>query len=242
MISAGMLRRCSAEFIGTFAYVFFGCGTRLVEGNGHSIISRLVIYFTFGLTLFVATYALSHISAAPFNPALVFGLALARRFPWRYVWPYWIAQVSGGIFASFLHFLLIPDQAIAGGYAATIPAVDDARAMGIECLITFLLTIVFMASVTERRVQRAVRGLATGLTVTLCGLFAAPLTGGSMNPARSLAPALFAGGQALAHVWVYWVGPLLGAVLGAIVYEQLRGGEEHATEALEHIFRTMKRL
>lgn len=90
-----MLRRYGAEFLGTFAYVFFGCGVKIVQGNNEDAASRFLIYLTFGLTLFTMSFALSHISAAPFNPAITFGLALVRRFPWRYVWPYWLAQVMG---------------------------------------------------------------------------------------------------------------------------------------------------
>lgn len=241
LMNAEMLRRYGAEFLGTCAYVFFGCGARLVEGNGTTIVSRLVVYFTFGFVLFVMTYALGHISGAPFNPAVVVGLAVARRFPWRYVWPYWLAQIGGALAASALHFILLPDRAIAGHYGATIPAVGLGQAVGIEAIITFFLMLVSMAASTERRVNRAAVGLATGLTITLGGLFAGPLTGGSMNPARSLAPALFAGGIALTDVWIYWVGPLLGAILGAVVFERLRGGEEYALEVPEGIFRSIKR-
>ena len=93
-----------------------------------------------------------------------------------------------------------------------------------------------MAAATDRRVNRALAGLVIGVAVALGGWFAGPLTGGSMNPARSLAPALFAGGKALADVWIYWVGPLLGAILGAVVYEVLRGGEEHAVEIPVGVF------
>lgn len=231
-----MLRRYGAEFVGTCAYVFFGCGTRILEGNGTTITSRLTVYLAFGFTLFIMTYALSHISAAPFNPAVVVGLAIARRFPWRYVWPYWIAQVGGALAASTLHFLFLPDRAATGLYGATIPTVGIWQAVGIETIITFFLMVVVMASATDRRVNRAAIGLATGLTITLSGLFAGPLTGGSMNPARSLAPALFTGGKALAVVWIYWVGPLLGAILGALLYEALRGDQKHAMEAPEGIF------
>ena len=235
-----MLRRYGAEFLGTFSYVFFGCGTRILMGNGGDVASRLAIYLTFGLTLFAMTYALSHISAAPFNPAITLGLAVAHRFPWRYVWPYWIAQVSGALVASAVHFILLPKRAAAAQYGATIPALGAGQAVGVEALITFFLMLVAMSSVTDRRVNRAAIGLATGFTITLAGLFAGPLTGGSMNPARSLAPALFAGGSALENVWIYWVGPILGAVLGAIVYEALRGGEEHAMEAPEGVFSGLK--
>jgi MIP family channel proteins len=241
-MSGEMLRRYGAEFIGTFAYVFFGCGARILQGASQDASNRLLIYLTFGLTLFIMTYALSHISGAPFNPAITFGLAVARRFPWRYVLPYWFAQIAGALAASITHAFLLPDQARAVAYGATIPTVDAGRAVVIEGLITFFLMLVSMSTATDRRVNRGVVGLATGLTITLTGLFASPLTGGSLNSARSLAPALLAEGSALANVWIYWVGPLAGSLLGALVYEALRGGEVHAQETPEGIFKAVKRL
>jgi MIP family channel proteins len=236
-----MLRRYGAEFLGMFAYVFFGCGARIVIGYGADLSGRLVIYLIFGFTLFTMTYALSHISAAPFNPAVTFGLAVARRFPWRYVLPYWLAQVVGALAASSMHLLLFPQKALSTELGATIPNVGPLQAVVIEAILTFFLMLVSMSSATDRRVNRGIVGLATGLIITLGGLFAAPLTGGSMNPARSFAPALLAGGQALATVWIYWVGPLVGTTAGALVYEALRGGEEYAMEAPEGIFHGLKR-
>jgi MIP family channel proteins len=235
-MNATMLRRYGAEVVGTFAYVFFGCGAKIVQGNDQGGMSRLLIYLTFGLSLFAMTYALSHISAAPFNPAITLGLAVTRRFPWRYVVPYWLSQVCGALLASAAHWFLLPRLASQNNYGATIPTIGTWQALGIEAIITFFLMLVAMSTATERRVNRAVVGLATGLTVAIAGFFAGPLTGGSMNPARSLAPALFAGGLALQDVWIYWVGPLSGAVAGALLYEVLRGDESYAVEAPEHIF------
>jgi MIP family channel proteins len=241
MFSSIMWRRYLAEFIGTFAYVFLGCGARIVSATTSDVPSRLLIYFTFGFTMMVMVYALRHISAAPFNPAVVFGLALARRFPWKYVLPYWIAQIAGAIAASFIHFLLIPEQASKGHYGATIPFIGPGKAVVIEAIITFFFMLVFMSTATDRRVSRAASGFAIGMTITVAGFFAAPLTVGSMNPARSLAPALFAGGVALNTVWVYFVGPLLGTTVGAIVYEFIRGGEEQILEIPEGIFAGLKK-
>lgn len=237
-----MWRRYLAEFLGTFAYVFFGCGTRILAWGEPEEVSRLLVYFTFGFTLLALTYALGHFSGAPFNPALTFGLAIARRFPWRYVLPYWIAQVSGGLVATTAHFILLPDRAAKALYGATIPSVGMAQAVGIETIIAFFLMLVAMASTTDQRVNRGIFGLAIGGTIALCGWFAGPLTGGSMNPARSLAPALFAGGIALRDVWIYWVGPLIGTALGAVVYEILRGGEEHAIETPAGIFQGIQKI
>ncbi len=237
-----MWRRYLAEFIGTFAYVFFGCGTRILAGGAQDAASRLLVYFTFGFALLALTYALGHFSGAPFNPATTFGFALARRFPWRYLLPYWLFQVCGALAAIAVLFFLLPARAASATYAATIPSVGMAQAVGIEVIISFFLMISSMAAATDRRVSRGFAGLVIGVTVALGGWFAGPLTGGSMNPARSLAPALFAGGKALAVVWIYWVGPLFGAMLGAMVYEAMRGGEEHAVEIPEGVFTGLKNV
>ena len=241
MFTPVMLKRYLAEFLGTFAYVFFGCGAKIVVGNRGDTTDLLFIYLTFGLTLFAMAFALSHISAAPFNPAITLGLAVARRFPWRYVLPYWVAQVLGALAASSMHLLLIPDRAMHAQFGATIPTIPTIPAVAIETIITFFLMLVFMSSATDRRISRVATGLATGATITLAGLFAALLTGGSMNPARSLAPALLAGGSAFNIVWVYWIGPVLGAILGALVYEVMRGGKEYAIAIPEGIFEQIGR-
>lgn len=225
-----MLRRCGAEFLGMFAYVFLGCGTRILLENPEHL---LLVHLTFGFTLFIMTYSLGHISGAPLNPAVIFGLAVARRFPWRFVWLYWLAQVGGALAASCVHFLLIPLQSAHALFGATVPQVGIVQAIAIEALLDFFLMIVVLAALTDTRVSRAVPGLSIGLTITVGGLFADSLTGGSMNPARSLAPALLVGGQALATVWVYWLGPLLGTTCGALIYEALRGGEVYARRLLE---------
>lgn len=241
-MSSIMFRRYLSEFLGTFAYVFFGAGTRILTGSEHDAVSRLLVYFTFGFTLLALTYALGHFSGAPFNPATTFGFALARRLPWRYLLPYWLAQLAGALVASTAHFFLLPDRAASAAFGATIPTVGVVQAVGIETIISFFLMIVTMAAATDRRVSRGVAGLVVGATVAIGGWFAGPLTGGSMNPARSLAPALFAGGKALATVWIYWLGPLLGATLGAVVYEALRGGEEYALAIPAGIWEELKQV
>jgi MIP family channel proteins len=235
-----MLRRYASECIGTFAYVFFGCGVKIIEGSETTVSNQLLIYLTFGLTLFALTYALSHISAAPFNPAITLGLAISHRFPWLYVLPYWIAQVAGALLASAAHYILLPNRTVLAHYGATIPIVGDGQAVAIEAIITFFLMLVFMSTATDRRVNRGIVGLAVGLTVTFAGFFAGPLTGGSLNPARSTAPALFAGGRALAEVWIYWLGPLIGAASGAIIFELMRGGKQYALETPLGIFRGLR--
>lgn len=133
--------------------------------------------------------------------------------------------------ASGLHALLFGSLASAASYGATMPTVDLARCVGIEAVLTFFLMLVIVSVATDGRVDGAVPGLAIGTAVAMCGLFGGPLTGCSMNPARSLAPAVFAGRRALADLWPYFVGPVLGAVLAAVVYEAIRGGDEHGQGA-----------
>lgn len=219
----GLRKRCLAEVAGTFAIVFFGCGAvALIPGNA------LAINVVFGLAVGAMVYALGPISAAHFNPAVTLGFAVARRFPWRFVVPYIVAQCVGAIAASALHALLIPAAATRVAYGGTSTALSFVPAGVIEILLTLVLMAVIMASATDRRVPGWVPPVAIGLTVTLCGLVGGPLTGCSMNPARSLGPALFAGGTPLSQLWLYLLFPSMGAMLSARLFEALRQSEVHA--------------
>ncbi len=227
------LRRYAAEFIGTFALVFFGCGVRAMVGDTDNFAGILMVHLGFGLTVAAMIYMLSYISAAVFNPAITLGFAVARRFPWQQVLPYWVAQFAGAIFASFLHSLLLPDKALAAHYGATSLKIGIVPGLILEAILTFFLMMVSMGTATDKRFVRADGGLTVGFVIIVSGLFANSLTGGSMNPARSLGPALFAGGEALSIIWLYFVGPFIGATLGALVYELIRGHEQHAKPVLE---------
>lgn len=228
-----MLRRYAAEFIGTFALVFFGCGVRAMVGDTTDFAGILMVHLAFGLTVAAMIYMFSYISAAVLNPAITFGFAVVRRFPWRHVWPYWIAQFAGAIFASFLHSLLLPEKAVAAHYGASMLKIGILPGLVLETLLTFFLMMVSMGTATDKRFVRADGGLTVGFVIIVSGLIGNSLTGGSMNPARSLGPALFAGGEALSTIWLYFVGPLLGATLGALVYELIRGHEKHAKPVLD---------
>ena len=145
-----MRRRLFAEMLGTFAIVFFGCGAIATGG------SNLGVALVFGLVVAASIYALGHISAAHFNPAVTFGFALIGRFPWRFVPAYMVAQCLGAIAASGAHALLLPDRATAIGYGASVPHVDVARCVGIEALLTFFLMLVIVSVATDRRTDGAV--------------------------------------------------------------------------------------
>src|SRR5205807_5554068 len=227
-MSSLMLKRCAAEFMGTFALVFFGCGTRAFVGDVQNFAGILAVHIAFGFTVATMIYTLSHISSAQFNPAITLVFAIARRFPWRYVLPYWIVEFLGALLASTTHFIILPEKAAAVHYGATTPKVGIIQAIAIEIILTFFLMLVSMATATDKRFNRSNGGLTVGFVIIVSGLFANSLSGGSMNPARSFAPAVFAGGAAFASVWMFFVGPAIGAALGAIIYEGIRGREEQA--------------
>ncbi len=224
-----MRRRCLAELIGTFGIVFapvaLSASGRLSGGDP----SLAAAAWTSGLAVLAMIYALGPISAAHFNPAVTLGFAVAGRFPWRGVLPYWAAQVAGSLLAAALASLLFG----AGAWGIHIPApgVLPLRALGVEAALAFLLMLVIIAVATDRRVNGAVPGLAIGLTVVFAVWIGGPVTGGSMNPARSLGPAVMAGGAPLAAWWIYALGPCLGAALAARLYEAIRGGEQYAQSA-----------
>lgn len=226
-MKSAMLRRYMAEFIGTFGIVF---GPVALSGASHlagadgSLMAAAVVS---GLTVLAMIYALGHISAAHFNPAVTLGFAVAGRFPWRYVVPYWIAEFLGGIAAAGVAALLF-----GAGHGAHVPAPGPLwRAIAVEAILTFFLMLVIIAVATDKRANGAVPGLAIGLTVVFAVLIGGPITGGSMNPARSLGPALFGGPAPLSAYWIYLVGPALGAALAACLYEAIRGGTQHAQGA-----------
>ncbi len=230
-----ILRRCVAEFIGTFALVFIGCTTRAMVGDTTDFAGILVVHLAFAFTIAGMIYTLSHISAAIFNPALTLGFAIAGRFPWSYVLPYWLAQFVGAVCAVSLDLFLLPEKASAVHFGATMPRAGLLPALVIEIVLTFFLMLVNMSSATDKRFKRADSGLAVGFVVLASGLMANSLSGASMNPARSLGPAFFAGGSALADVWIYFVGPFIGVLLAVGLYQIIRGSSEYTKDVLKEV-------
>lgn len=234
----GMMRRYLAEFIGTFGIVFAPVAlsaTGKLSGGDSSLAGAAWVS---GLAVLAMIYALGPISAAHFNPAVTLGFAVANRFPWRYALPYWIAEFSGGIAAAGVGAMLF-----GGGHGVHIPAGPLLRAVGVEAALTFFLMFVIIAVATDKRVSGTVPAIAIGLTVVFDVWIGGPVTGGSMNPARSLGPALFSGNAAaLAAYWVYVVGPALGAVIAARLYEAIRGGEEHAKGAPNDLYEALHEI
>jgi aquaporin NIP len=216
-------RRLAAEALGTFALVFFGAGAIMVATE-HGSFGQLGIALSFGLVIAAMIYALGHISGAHLNPAVSLAFALSRHFPWRLVGAYWTAQCFGAIVAALLLRASLGDVADVG---ATTPSGSDGQSFVWEVVLTFFLMLVIMAVATDTRAVGEAAALAVGGTVALGALVGGPVSGASMNPARSLGPALAAG--ELDALWIYLLAPLVGALLGAVAYQLLRG--EHARTA-----------
>lgn len=225
-----LVRKLVAEFVGTFALLFIGCGAVIANGITNGKVTPVGISLAFGLTVMAMIYATGHISAAHFNPAVTIGFAVAGRFPWRYVPHYLAAEFAGALFASLLHWALVSGHAFNVNFGATVvgEGLSVGQAFVVEVILTFFLMFVIMAVATDKRVPSAASGLAIGMTVTLCALAGGALTGASMNPARSLAPAVFAAmvtKTPLQQLWLYLTAPVIGAAIAARVYECLRPEE-----------------
>lgn len=219
------MRKAVAEAVGTFALVFAGCGSIMVSERFPGTLSVSVIPVVFGLVVAAMIYAVGHISGAHFNPAVTFAFAVTRHFPAKNVLVYWTAQVLGGLAAISLLYLLLPKGS---DFGATIPKIPLLSAVIWEAILTFFLMFVIIAVATDTRAEGTMAGAAIGATVMLAAFVGGPVTGASMNPARSLAPAIAQG--RLDVFWVYAAGPMLGAVLAALLYNWIRsdskGGKE----------------
>ena len=218
-------RRLAAEALGTFALVFFGAGSIMVAAD-RGAFGQLGIALAFGLVITTMIYALGHISGAHLNPAVSFGFALSRHFPWRLVGAYWLAQCAGAFAAALLLRASLGDIADVG---ATQPSGSNAQSFLWEVVLTFFLMLVIMAVATDTRAVGEAAAIAVGGTVGLCALVGGPVSGASMNPARSLGPALAA--NELNALWIYIVAPLLGAAIGAVAYQLVRGEPTRPTPA-----------
>lgn len=212
-----LLSKATAEFIGTFALVFAGCGSLMVAERFPGTMPLEFVPIVFGLVIAAMIYAVGHISGAHFNPAVSLGFAVARHFPWRHLFIYWIAQCLGSILAISILAILLP---IGETYGATVPHVLFAQAFGWELILSFFLMFVIIAVATDTRAVGIMAGAAIGITVAFDAFVGGPITGASMNPARSLGPALFEGQMNV--LWLYWTAPFLGTSLAALLYERIR--------------------
>jgi aquaporin Z len=219
------MSRYFAEFIGTFVLVFAGCGSAVLAGNKIGFVG---ISLAFGLSLLAMVYAIGHISGCHINPAVTLGLWISKKMEPRYVLGYWIAQILGAIVAAALLLAIAKGTPngydpgtlgfAANGYGAHSPGqyglVSAALA---EVILTFLLVLTVIGA-TDLKAPVGFAGIAIGLVLTLIHLVGIPVTNTSVNPARSIGPALFVGGWALAQLWLFLFAPLVGSVLAAIVY------------------------
>lgn len=224
---ADELRRCAAEFVGTFLLVFAGPGAVIVNEVSGGGVGSLGIGLSFGLAVMAAIYAVGHFSGAHINPAVTLAFALTRHFPWSLVPAYVASQLLGACAASAMHLALFGNFADLG---ATVPSGPPLQATLLELLLTLFLMFVVSAVATDVRAVGQAAAIAIGGYVALAATFAGPIAGASMNPARSFGPALL-GGTWTAH-WAYWAGPIAGAALGALIYRYVRAARppkpEHA--------------
>jgi MIP family channel proteins len=210
-------RNLIAEAIGTFILVFIGTGAVVVNQVSQNAITHLGVSIVFGAVVAALIYTLGHISGAHFNPAVTISFWQSGFFPGRQVIPYILAQCVGAITASTL---LRGTFGLVANLGATLPRQDNwLQALVLEAVLTFILMFVIFGSGLDRRAPIGFAGLAIGLTVAVEAVVMGPITGASMNPARSLAPALAAG--LWQHHWVYWVAPIAGALLAGWVYRWL---------------------
>ncbi|HUR68306.1 MAG TPA: aquaporin [Candidatus Thermoplasmatota archaeon] len=209
-----------AEALGAYLLVLAGCGAIMANALTGAV-GPVGIALTFGFAILVLVYALGHICGAHYNPAITIAFAVTGHFPWRRVPTYVAAQLAGGTLAALTLRLALGNVASVG---ATTPnaAVSLPTAFAIEALATFFLALVIIGVATDTRAARGAAGLAIGLTVALDALAFGPLTGASMNPARSLGPALASG--TYGALWVYLAAPVVGAILAMAAYEALRPG------------------
>jgi MIP family channel proteins len=211
-----LLRVTVAESIGTFALVFAGAGAIMVDARTHAL-GHVGVAITFGLVIMAMIYAAGHVSGAHFNPAVTFAFALTRHFPWTRAVVYWGAQCVGAVTAALLLRASLGNVAHVG---ATLPSGSQAQSFFFEFVMTAFLMFVILAVATDTRAVGEAAAIAIGGTVGLDAMFGGPISGASMNPARSFGPALVSGD--LHALWLYIVAPILGAAVGGVAYQFVR--------------------
>ncbi len=229
-----MTRKLTAEFFGTFWLVFGGCGSAVLAAAFPTLgIGFAGVALAFGLTVLTMAYAVGGISGGHFNPAVSLGLAVAGRFEWRNLLPYWIAQVAGAVIAGGVLFAIASGKAgfapggfASNGYGVLSPGgYSMTAALLIEVVLTAGFLIVILGS-TAKSVPAGFAPIAIGLALTLIHLISIPVTNTSVNPARSTGAALFATTGALGQLWLFWLAPLLGAAIGGLIWKHLLAGAE----------------
>ncbi|MCZ4243565.1 aquaporin Z [Pedobacter punctiformis] len=224
------LSKFSAEFLGTLVLVLMGCGSAVIAGaNGTTGVGLLGISFAFGLSVVAMAYAIGHISGCHINPAISIGMVVAGRMKIGEAAYYIVAQILGAIAGAGILMLIAsgkPEYSVAvnglgqNGFDALSPQHYSLQAGFIaEVILTFIFLLVIFGSTSTKNINGGFAGLAIGLSLVLIHIVGIPVTGVSVNPARSIGPALLVGGQAISQVWLFIVAPLIGAVLSAIVWK-----------------------
>jgi aquaporin NIP len=215
----GLARRALMEAIGTFALVTAGCGAIITNTTHPGSIGAVGVSLVFGLVIMVMIYAGGHLSGAHYNPSVTIAFTLARHFPLREALAYIAAQLIGASTAAFLLLAAWPSKPAHLG--TTLPSVSSGTALAYEIVLTAFLMFVITSVATDTRAVGAAAAIAIGGTVGLDALFGGPITGASMNPARSFGPALASG--TWSSFWIYVAGPVVGATIGVFAYELVRG-------------------
>lgn len=226
------MRKSSAEFIGTFWLVFGGCGSAVLAAAFPEVgIGLLGVSLAFGLTVLTMAYAIGHVSGCHLNPAVSFGLWAGGRFKGSELLPYIIAQVGGAIVGAGVLYLIASGQAgfdlsgglASNGYGEHSPGgYSMVSGLVAEIVLTFMFLIIILGA-TDERAPAGFAPIAIGLGLTLIHLISIPVTNTSVNPARSTGPAIFVGSWALGQLWLFWVAPILGAILAGFVYPRVAG-------------------
>ncbi|QBH95144.1 aquaporin Z [Limnobaculum zhutongyuii] len=224
-----MLRKLSAEFFGTFWLVFGGCGSAVLAAAFPGLgIGFAGVALAFGLTVLTMAYAVGHISGGHFNPAVTLGLFAGGRFPAKDVVPYIITQVIGGIAAGAVLYLIASGKAgfDASGFASNGYGEHSPGGFSLQAAIAaeFVLTAFFLIIIhgaTDKRAPAGFAPIAIGLGLTLIHLISIPVTNTSVNPARSTGVAIFQGGWALEQLWIFWLVPIIGGIVGGLIYRGL---------------------
>ncbi|UQS15308.1 aquaporin Z [Pseudomonas sp. HS6] len=224
-----LFKRSVTELLGTFWLVLGGCGSAVIAASSPLGIGVLGVALAFGLTVLTMAFAIGHISGCHLNPAVSVGLVVGGRFPAKELPAYIIAQVIGGILAAALLYHIasgkegfdIAAGLASNGYGEHSPGKYSMAAGFVTELVMTAMFVVIILGATDKRAPAGLAPIAIGLGLTLIHLISIPVTNTSVNPARSTGPALMVGGWALAQLWMFWVAPLLGAVVGGVVYRWL---------------------
>ncbi len=225
-----MTNKLAAEAFGTFWLVLGGCGSAVLAAGFPEVgIGLLGVSLAFGLTVLTMAFAVGHISGGHFNPAVSLGLAVAGKFEWKDLGPYVVAQVAGGTLGALTLYLIVSGKAdftstggfASNGYGANSPGGFSMSAALITEIVMTAFFLLIILGATSKRASASFAPIAIGMALTLIHLISIPVTNTSVNPARSTAVALFADGWALEQLWLFWLAPLVGAAIGALVWKML---------------------